>query len=301
MTTAPIRNLAHLASITLLVIAAGQAGAAVSNIDPEQQRVPDDFALRAEVLSKLIDQGHTRSDDATAHLGGDGRLGWEVPGSRQGIGLHLNGYFALGEDQSQNPKVAPGECIEIEGKLDYVYEALDEGDLPLFQIIPHYEFITYPNAAIRQNYLKWRQNYVGAEFWWMTPLEGVELGGSADWTLANSPRLFKGAFGTREFYQDAPFDLATWQLINFGNRNFKHYFAGNAQPPPAPNDVERGGFTTLDIGGKITLPLPWSTFWTYTQADWIYWVDSKDRKLMQARGEDVGSFVIGIGVEWRPE
>jgi hypothetical protein len=301
MTLATVRHpFTSLVSITLLVVAAGTAGAATSNIDPELQLVPDDLVLRGEVLSKLIDQGRTRVDDATAHFGGDGRLGWEGAGSKQGIGAHVNSYFALGEDQSQNPKVAPGECVELEGKIDYIYEAMDEGDVPFFQIIPHYEFITYPNAAIRQNYLKWRQSWVGADFWWCTPLDGVEVGGGADWTLAGEPRLFRGAFGAREFYQDAPFDLATWQLLNGGNKAFKHFFGGDGTQPPI-TDVEKGGFTTLDVGGKVTLPLPWSEFWTYTQADWIYWVDSKDRQNLQKRGEDVGSFVIAVGVEWRPE
>ncbi len=294
-------RLTYLASLALVAGVASHAGAAVSSIDPEQQRVPDDLVLKAEFLSKLVDQGRIRNDDATAHVGGVARIGWEVPGSKQGIGVQVDGYFAVGEDQATTPKTSPGEMVEFNGKLSYVYEALDAGDIPMFQIIPHFEFITYPNVAERQNYLKYRQNYVGADAWYCLPWEGIEIGGGADWNMSSQAHMFRAAAGAREFYQDAPFDLSAWQLLNFGNKEYKRYFAGSGAPPPAPAGVDRGGFTTIDVGAKVTLPLPWNELWTFVQADAVYWVDAKDRRNLNNAGVDVGDFVISIGAEWRPE
>ncbi|MBA3710509.1 MAG: hypothetical protein H0W83_17020 [Planctomycetes bacterium] len=286
-------SLSTLASLTLAAGFAGTAGAAVSNVDPEQQRGPDDFVLKTDFLSKQVDRGVVRNDDTVGHLSATGRWGFiDSPGTKQGLGAHFDAFFALGEDQSQNPKTSPFECTELNFKVDYLYEALDASDTPLFQIIPHYEFVTYPNVNEKQNYLKYRQNWAGIDAWYMLPWEGIEIGGGTDWNLNSDAHLFAAAVGAREFYQDAPFDLATWQLINFGNRAYKKYFG-------ATND--KSGFTTLDIGGKVTLPLPWNEFWTYFQAQAIYWVDGQDRKVLHAAGVDVGDFIIGIGVEWRPE
>jgi hypothetical protein len=287
-------SLTTLASLTLVAGFAGTAGAAVSNVDPELQTGPDDLVLKSEILSKHVDHGLIRNDDATLHLSAGGRWGSfiNIPGTKQGLGAHLNAFFALGEDQAQNPPTSPMECTEIDFKVDYLYEALDASDIPLFQLIPHYEFITYPNVSEDQNYLKLRQSWIGIDAWYMLPWEGVEVGGGTDWNVNSDAYMFRGAAGAREFYQDAPFDLATWQLINFGNRTYKKYFAGNS---------DKSGFTTVDVGGKVTLPLPWNEVWTYVQAQALYWVDAKDRKVLRSAGIDSGDFIIGIGVEWRPE
>lgn len=303
MTLSGIRStLGSLASVTLLALAV-QADAAVAAIDPEQQRGNEDLVLRAELLSKVLDQGIVRHDDSAAHIGALGRtlFGQEVPGLRMGLGLQLDAYVALGEDQARVPKNNPGEVVQFNAKASYLLEVLNGDDIPLFQLIPHYEFITYPNVAIRHNYLKWRQHWVGTDFWWMTPLEGFEVGGGADFNVRQEARMFRAAVGMREFYQDAPFDLTAWQLVNFGNREYKRYYAGSGQPAPAPALVDRGGFTTFDIGAKVTMPLPWNEMWTYTQADWVYWLESKDRRNLSTFGQDVGHFVIAIGYEWRPD
>jgi hypothetical protein len=286
----------RLTSLTLALIAgvAGSASAAVSNVDPEQQRGPDDLVLKVGLLSKLVDQGVVRNDDATAQLHFTGRIGtFDTPGTRQGVGIHLDGFFAVGEDTNIIPSTAPGECIQVNAKVDYLYEVLDSQDIPMFEFIPHYEFITYPNVNETQNYLKFRQNWVGIDGWYMLPWEGIEVGGGADWNINDEARMFRGAVGAREFYQDAPFDLSAWQLVNFGNRVFKRYYAAGS--------TDKSGFTTVDVGGKITLPLPWEEVWTYLQAEAIYWVDGQDRKALRAAGVDSGDFIISVGVEYRPE
>lgn len=295
-------TLGFLASVSLLALAV-QADAAVAAVDPEQQKGNEDLVLRAGLLSKVLDQGRVRQDDSAAHVGFLGRtlFGQEVPGLKMGLGLQLDAYFAAGEDQARRPKNNPGEVVQFNAKASYLIEVLNGDDIPLFQIIPHYEFVTYPNVAIRDNYLKWRQHWVGTDFWWMTPLEGLEIGGGADFNVRSEARMFRAAFGAREFYQDAPFDLAAWQLVNFGNREYKRYFAGSGLPAPAPALVDRGGFTTLNMGAKVTLPLPWNDFWLYTQADWVYWLETRDRRNLSTFGQDIGHFVIAFGMEWRPE
>jgi hypothetical protein len=295
-------TLASLASVTLLALAS-RAAAEVSNIDPQQQRGPDDLALYSDIDSQLIDQGRVRDNDSVLHVGGVARTLFELdtPGSRQGLGVQLDGWFGLGEDQTQTPKIAPGEMVQFEGRVSYLYESLDQSDKPEWQVIPQYEFVTYPDAAIYQNHLKWAEHWLGSDLWWCSPIDGVEFGGGAYWDPRRDYHMFKGAMGAREFYQDAPFDLTGWELLNFGNRTFKRYFAGTGLPPPAPAGISHGGVSTFDLGGRATMPLPWEDTWTYAQADWIYWLQSSDRRFLNSVHQNVGSFVFAVGVEWRPQ
>lgn len=293
---------AFLASALLLTIAT-RASAEVSNVDPLQVRGPDDADLNADLESSLVDQGRVRDNDVVLHAGAEGRtlFGITTPGTRQGLGAQVDTWFAVGEDQQATPKLDPAELVMFEGKVNYLYEALDEKDVPVYEIIPQYEFVTYPPANTKQNGLKWAEHWVGSDAWWMTPIEGVELGGGAYWDPRAEAHMFKGSAGLREFYQDAPFDCEGWQLLNFGNQSFHRYFAGTGLPPPNNPGVTSTGLTTINLGGRITLPLPWEEFWTYGQADWVYWLQKRDRSFLHQTGQNVGDFVISIGAEWRPE
>jgi hypothetical protein len=295
-------TLGYLAAVSLLTVAS-HASAEVSNVDPEQQKAPEDIVLRSELLNELDDQGAVRDHNAVLHVGAEGRtlFGQNIPGTRQGLGAQVDGYFALGEDQSTNPKLDPAELVELDTKVSYLYEALDANRIPIIEFIPNYQFTTYPTQNIREIYLKWREQWLGSDVWWCAPVEGLEFGGGIYYDPRHDAHMIKGAVGAREFYQDAPFDLASWQLFNFGNNSYKRYFAGSGQPPPASGGTSHGGLSTMDLGGKLTEPLPWVDMWSYVQADWSYWLMKSDRAYLNKTGRNVGEFVFSIGMEWRPE
>ena len=281
--------------VPALAACAGTASAAVSNLDPELQIGPDDAVVGGELLSRQLDQGVVRMDNTTAHLSASGRFGIlnDGPDDHSGLGAQVDGYFAVGEDQQNQPRpVQPGEMTEFNGKVDYLYDVHDPTThLPFIQVIPHYEYVTYPNVSQQQNFLKGREHWLGGEAWYATPLDGIELGADVDWNLNHHAHMFRGAVGAREFYQDVPFDVRGWQLLNFGNKDYAERLYGG----------DTKGITTIDVGGRITLPLPWEETWTYFQGQAVYWADSKARKVLRAEGQDVGEFIIAVGVEWRPD
>jgi hypothetical protein len=300
---AGIRHFAVLMASCSLLALASHAAAEVSNIDPLQQRGPDDADISTDADSQLVDQGRVRDNDSVLHVGALGRTGFGLttPGSRQGLGGQLDGFFALGEDQAVYPHIAPAEMVEVDAKVNYLYEALGPDDRPDWEIIPQYEYVTYPHDKAKSNPLKFAEDWLGSDLWWCSPVDGLEFGGGAYYDPRKDYHMVKGAFGAREFYQDAPFDLAGWQLINFGNVNYKRYFAGSNQAPPANPGVSLGGLAFFDLGGRVTYPLAWEDVWTYAQADWTYWMQKSDRQYLNSVGQNVGQFIIAFGAEWRPE
>jgi hypothetical protein len=281
--------------VPALAACAGTASAAVSNLDPELQTGPTDFVLGGELQSRQIDQGVVRYDNTAAHVSGSGRFGIlnDGPDDHSGLGAQVDGYFAVGEDRrSPTRTVEPGEMTELNAKVDYLYDVHDPNThLPFIQVIPHYEYVTYPNVSPAQNYLKDHESWLGSELWYATPLDGIELGGDVDWDLNHHAHMFRSALGVREFYQDVPFDLRGWQLVNLGNKDYTRYLFGG----------DSSGVTTIDIGGRLTLPLPWEESWYYVQGQAVYWADSKDRKVLRTEGQDAGEFIIAVGMEWRPD
>jgi hypothetical protein len=259
------------------------------------QTGPTDFVLGGELVSRQIDQGVVRYDNTAAHVSAAGRFGILNDGNddHSGLGAQVDGYFAVGEDRRSPTKtVEPGEMTEFNGKVTYLYDIHDAAThLPFIQLIPHFEYVTYPNVSPAQNFLKDHESWLGGEMWYATPLDGIELGADLDWDLNHHAHMFKGAAGAREFYQDVPFDVRGWQLLNFGNRGYTNLlYSGTTK-----------GITTIDIGGRITLPLPWEETWSYAQCQAIYWPDSKARKVLRAQGQDAGEFIIAVGMEWRPD
>ena len=72
------------------------------------------------------------------------------------------------------------------------------------------------------------------------------------------------------------------------------------------------GFTTSDIGAKITTPTLWREWWFTTKANWSYWLQQTDRdniengidqdgKSLGALRGDAGDLQFSVGIEWRSE
>ncbi len=263
-----------IAALTTLTVSAPLVA-----MDLEQKYGPDDFRIGAEVLSKHFDQGVVLVDDATAHINGSARY--------YGVGVKLDGWIAIGQDNSSQARaVNPGEITQFTARVDYLLEVADADNIPLVQILPYYEFVTYPNQTGSK--FKDKQSWLGADAWYMLPIEGVELGGNLAFDPISGAHFVKSTLGSRQFFQSAPFDFAFHEVVNMGNGAYKSQLSGSG----------KSGFTTANIGAKVTTPLPFQQWWTFARMDWDYWMQKKDRTLLRLQGRDSGTFVIGFGVEY---
>lgn len=207
------------------------------------------------------------------------------------VGLHIDGYLALDGNPGNNRAVITDlETTEVTARLDYLFEIEN-----ILQVLPFIEGTVYPYVKGSTKY-----NWVGAEAWYLTPLEGLEVGASlqynlADNTIASTPSVsvsehyWLHTFGVRYFYQEAPLDLSGWGLLNLANRAYHRQVTGaNTQ-----------GATTFNLGGQLTLPLPWDSTWTFLKVDSYWYVDSDDRKALFAAGRDKTELVFALGFEYR--
>ena len=245
------------------------------------------------LANRQLDQGWERSEDAVFENGTTLR--------KYGLGFSLDGAFAVGQDKGaiqltdNHPTtykvrpIKPGELLQVNAKLDYIIQVdgVYAVGAPFLQFIPHFEYVTYPNQS--GNVLKDNQLWAGADIWWSTPLEGVELGTSHEWNLQDP--AYRGAIAVRELQQFAPYDLIFWQTLNFGSRTYHRYFL----------PVDKTGVTTADLGVKVRTPMAWREWWTYVGADWSYWLNKDDREARSTLGRDAGDFTFSVGVEWRAE
>lgn len=301
MNPSPLRtvlSVASLASLSVAILPAMEI----------EQAIADDFFIGADLQSKQYDQGIVRNDDAVLHE----RLGaryWD-------IGLTLDAWQVLGEDlalprtttRGNVPQRASnGETTQFNARLDYLIELKN-----YFQLLPFVEWVAYPN--IPDVPLKDDQWYIGLDGWYMTPLTGVELGGSISYdpfydVKANvhgaggwsSNHLLRGSFGAREFYQRAPIDLTFWQMFNFGNENYNRMVNGGDNADPGYlSDNNDTGFNLLDIGAQAFIPLPWKEWWLTMKLEGHFWLENDERERMADAGKDTKEWIVAVGVRWWP-
>jgi hypothetical protein len=268
-------------AITALIVAAGAASA----VDTDLATGPNDARASLEVASKHYDQGVIWVDDATAHYGISGRL--------YGFGLALDGWTAIGEDTEARPaKVGGLETTQLQARLDYLLEVDFMAGVPMLQILPHWIGILYPNQ--KPSPINNDQNYLGADVWFQPPVqgfEGLEFGGGMDFNADRKLRSFRGFGGARQFFQAAPFDFALHEVVTFGNNAYWQHLSGR-------EDSQIG---VLELGAKMTTPLPWREWWTFVKADGYYWLDGDQRTLNRDNGIDNGGFIIAVGIQWQLE
>jgi hypothetical protein len=272
-----------------LVGLTGMAYAETEPLDPDLQLPKDYIDVTGELLNKDYDQGVIRNNDVTAHGNVSARF--------FDFGVHLDDYTAVGSDPTIKPNVKSGETTQMVGGIDYLIEYTN-----LFQILPHYQYITYPN--IPKAPYKDEQNYIGVDGWYELPVAGVEVGAGFDYdpfyngTIDKyraggslETHILRDAIGAREFFQGAPVDLAFWQAINLGNSEYKKFLDGNAHT----------GFTTLDLGVMYTSPFYKQDLWTVVRLEFHYWLDKKDRDILHNAGQETTDVILGIGLEWKPQ
>lgn len=274
-----------LATACLASLGLGSAAA----VETEQQKGPDDFVFSAELQNKDYDQGAVRNDNVIARIGATARY-WDV-------GLHVDAAVAVGDDKNLPDSVSTGEVTSARVTLDYLIEMKG-----LFQILPHFTWINYPNQADVP--YKDNQSYLGVDGWYLLPWEGLEVGASFDYNPFYNATVDKsrgggglndhglrGAIAARQFWQHAPVDLAFYEVLNFGNSTYKNFLIGERET----------GFTTLDLGVKYTSPFYLKEFWVVTRFEVHIWVEGDDRNRLKAAGESTSEIVLGVGFEWTPE
>lgn len=256
------------------------ATASASAMETELQLGEQDNVVAGfELLNKHYTNNVVRHDDVTGHGFFTGR--WND------IGLTLDGFAAVdGGTQSSGLDVGTGETTEATARLDYLLEVTG-----IVQILPFFEISAYPNISGKAPFY-----WLGTDVWYLFPfMEGLEFGASAAYNLndeTNSSRQehhWIGSFGARYFYQDAPLDYVVWGLFNLASRSYHEITSG----------TDKQGFTTFNVGGKLTLPLPWDQWWTFLRLESNWWLNSSDRDAVKAVGGDSSEVILGIGAEFR--
>jgi hypothetical protein len=243
----------------------------------------------AALASKLTDDYRVVADDTV--------LGVDAQFRSYGLGIALFTDWAVGQSTDYTRpggKTNPGELLRTEIRVDWALEIRDPRDasIPLLQIIPHLNYVTYPNqrdvyTADYDNWLKDRQRWLGVDLWWALPVEGVELGAGVEQNLSSEWRATRAGLGGREFIQYNAVDLAFWQLINFADAEYRDVIGGE----------DKSGVTTVVAGGRGTVPMFGEGLFGYVEIEMSYWLDEDMRENM----DDSGDVVISFGLNWQPE
>ena len=248
--------------LPLFIAACAWPLSTLSAVEQQLQLGPDNFNLRGGFLSEQVDKGATRSNEPVAYGLASIRY--------MNIGFQGEMWLALQDDDSLN--VDAGDNTEIRFRLDYLFEKED-----FYQIIPHLETSYYPSLPSSVEEPMW----LGVDGWYLTQWEGIEIGGSLDYDMNSEYGLY-GSFASRQFYQNSPVDIMTWQALNFGDSDFHEAYSGS----------DSAGFTTLELGVDITLPMPWENTWLTFSLEAHTWLMSDDRD----RIDDDSSFLVGVTV-----
>lgn len=249
-------------------------------LEKELQVGPDELRGNLELMNQHWSPGASAviNPSSTGHASGDYRF--------YDVGVHVDGYMALDGNPGSGPlNITDFETTEITGRLDYLFEVEN-----IVQVLPFIELTAYPFFDGKSKY-----NWIGIEGWYMTPLEGLELGGSMQYNLADNTisgvneHYVLTDLGARYFHQEAPLDVSAWSVLEIANRAYNRQLSG----------ANYQGATTFNLGGQATLPLPWESTWTYLKVDSYWYVDSVERKELAKAGRDKTELVFALGFEYR--
>ena len=248
-------------SVTALsFLCCSQFAVSAAAVETQLQTAMDSWTLRGGFISEQVDRGGTRSSEPVAYGLASIRYA--------NVGFQGEMWLALQDDDDRS--VDAGDNTEMRFRLDYLFEKQD-----FYQIIPHLEQSYYPSLPSSVDEPLW----LGVDFWYLLPWEGIEAGGSLDIDLDDNYGVY-GSIGLREMYQNSPVDVLAWQVLNFGDEDFHEAWTGS----------DSAGLTTLELGVDVTLPMPWvNSFITFT-AEAHTWIMSDDRDNL----DDDSTFTIGI-------
>jgi len=249
-------------------------------LDTELQLGPDEMRIN------LTLENQQWSNGAMIHDGAVGRTSMDV--RWYDVGIHLDGVLVL--DGQSSSTITDFETTEITAKIDYLFEIID-----IAQIIPWVEVSSYPYDTGSFRYI-----WAGLDFWYLTPLQGLEAGASLQYNLADATPKSKRAYGehhvvstvgARYLYQAAPLDTMAFGLIDIASRSYALHNTG----------VSNQGLYTFRLGGQVTLPMPWEELWLVGKAQNIWYLDSDIRDSLALAGRDRSELVFSIGLEWAAE
>jgi hypothetical protein len=251
---------------------------------------PEYFAgIDGSFKSKVTDDYVVVADDSALYLAGQARA--------YGLGIALETDWAVGQSTDYSRpgnRNNPGELLRTEVKIDWVLEMRDPRDanIPLLQIIPHFNYITYPNQApIGDSYLKYRQRWLGVDAWWALPVEGVELGGGVEYNVSEAFRAKRGGIGARELLHYNAVELSGWQLVNLASADYRNLIGG----------ADSVGVTTAVLGGRATVPMFVADVYGFVELEGSYWLSKTIRENFAAAGMDSGNVVLSVGLNWMPK
>lgn len=248
-------------------------------LDINLQTGPDSARITTTLENQQWSNGRIIDDQAVGRLSGAFR--W------YDVGIRLDGVIAL-DGRPTDTDIHDFETTEFTLNIDYLIEIEQ-----LMQIRPFIEVTSYPYISGSPKF-----SWLGLEMWYLTPLEGLETGASIQYNLADSQPGDKaadpdhhvyGEIGVRYFYQEAPLDAVFWNTIGIGNSSYHQVTTG----------ADTQGLTTFNLGGKLTLPLPWEEMWMFGSAENIWYVDSEDREALADASQSRSNLIFKLGVEWR--
>jgi len=201
------------------------------------------------------------------------------------VGVHIDGYLAL-DGNPGDDEITDFETTELTARFDYLFEVEN-----ILQVLPYLEFTVYPYVTGKSKY-----NWLGIEGWYLTPVEGLELGLSVQYNLKDntvddsvSDHYVKTDIGARYFKQQAPLDLSGWSILTLGSRAYHEQLSG----------AYHQGATTFNLGGQATLPLPWESTWTFLKVDSYWYIDNDIREAFATAGRDRTELIFALGIEYR--
>ncbi|MCX8039699.1 MAG: hypothetical protein RMM29_04415 [Planctomycetota bacterium] len=251
------------------------------------------FGIEAQLKSKALEDTWVYANDATLGVNAEGRV------YGLGLGLLTDWGFGQSDDRSRpGERTNPGELLRLEGRVDWAIEIRhpEDSSIPLLQIIPKFRYITYPNqrdifTPFYNNWLKERQRWVGLDLWYAAPIEGLEVGFGVEQNISSEWRATRAGLGLREFIQYNAVDLAFWQKVGAADAEYRDVVGGE----------RKSGFTTADVGGRVTMPLFLEELFVFGELLITYWLDSDIRDHRAAAGEDRGDVVLAVGISWMPD
>lgn len=228
----------------------------------------DSFHAGAALESQQVEDGAVRHDGLVVHPTLALRL--------FDVGVKFEGWTAL-EAENLPDETMTGEVTELRWRIDYLIDVAD-----WLQVLPFYQVSTYPEHNPR--YLT-EPHWLGVDTWFLLPWQGWEIGGSIKGDLSKEHR-WTAALGAREFFQDKTngLDLALWQIVNYGDSDQHQFLTG----------IDDEGFTTLQVGGRLTVPTPLEMTWVFIQIETWWWLDSQEREQLDQSWE----WVVSLGARF---
>lgn len=248
-----------------------------------------ELRLSSSVSNRLIDDSQLIHDAPTLKVGAAYRY--------YGIGVHGESDVVLERNASSKYLNTSGNYVQSNHVFGDARTVKFGGDLLLRTVaVDPFESIDFKpsiNYETRKNEENGTKNepliMVGASDWAkLREVNFLELGGQAEFNVGKGTKFFRGNFGARQTFEEGSFTLTSWQTVNLASESYKETMLPKAT----------AGFTTADIGAKISVPIMSSEAHVFAKGSWKPWIMSEDRALLQKNDINSSPFEFSVGVEF---